>query len=73
MKEKLLQYQQQGYTLKMIYMDKNDQCSERKIKIRNISETSFTAFCLKRGAVRNFQYNSVLSIVPIIKRERMVI
>ncbi|MBM7579987.1 transcriptional regulator [Jeotgalibacillus terrae] len=73
MKDKLLKYQQQGYTLKMIYMDKSGRCSKRRIKIRNIGDTSFNAFCLKRGAVRNFQYDNVLSIVPVIKRESMVV
>ncbi len=73
MREKLLKYQQQGHTVKMIYMNKSGQCSDRRIRIRNLHDTSFTAFCFKRGAVRTFQYDNVLSIVPMIKREKMVI
>ncbi|MDZ5712227.1 transcriptional regulator [Jeotgalibacillus haloalkalitolerans] len=73
MREQLMKYQQQNHTVKMIYMDKSGQCSERKIRIRNLHNTSFTAFCFKRGAVRTFQYDNVLSIVPVIKREKMVI
>ncbi|AJD91521.1 hypothetical protein JMA_22040 [Jeotgalibacillus malaysiensis] len=73
MREQLLKYQQQGYTVKMIYMNKSGQCSERKVRIRNLNDTSFTAFCFKRGEVRTFQYDNVLSIAPVIKREKMVI
>ncbi|WP_227395095.1 transcriptional regulator, partial [Jeotgalibacillus aurantiacus] len=70
---KLFKYRQQGHTVKMIYMDKTGLCSERRIKIRQLGENSFTAFCLKRGAVRTFQYDSILSVVLVIKREKAVI
>ncbi|KIL51713.1 hypothetical protein KP77_12250 [Jeotgalibacillus alimentarius] len=73
MKEKLSLYRQSGLTVKMIYMKNDGVCSERRVLIRKLGETSFTAYCLKRKAVRTFHYDRILSIKPIIKREKLII
>lgn len=73
MKEKLFRYWQQGLTVKMIYMKSDGVCSERSVRIRKLGDTSFTAFCLKRRAVRTFHYDRILSIKPMIKKEKLII
>ncbi|MDZ5712814.1 transcriptional regulator [Jeotgalibacillus haloalkalitolerans] len=73
MKEKLFRYWQQGLTVKIIYMKSDGVCSERRVRIRKLGEASFTAYCLKRRAVRTFHYDRVLSIKPMIKKEKLII
>ncbi|MBM7578014.1 WYL domain-containing protein [Jeotgalibacillus terrae] len=73
MKEKLFLYRQQGLTVKMIYMKNGGVCSERRVLIRKLGETSFTAYCLKRRAVRTFHYDRILSMKPMFKKEKLII
>ena len=73
MKDKLFKSWKHQQLIEMIYMDSKGNISKRRIKIVKIHDKSFVAFCFLRKAKRTFQYENVLSYVPVIKREKEVI
>lgn len=59
--------------LDMIYMDNNGGITKRRIKAFQVTEDSFQAYCYLRGSRRTFKIDNVLALVPITKRESMVV
>ncbi|MEK5071734.1 transcriptional regulator [Sporosarcina sp. FSL K6-1508] len=62
-----------GDLLDMIYVDGKGQISKRRIKVLQIGEVSFRAYCHMRGTNRTFTVDNVLALVPVVRKERMVI
>lgn len=59
--------------LDMMYVDKNGRVSKRRIKVIQVEDQSFKAYCYLRQSKRTFTIDHVLALVPIIKRERDVV
>lgn len=59
--------------LDMIYITKNGVISKRRIKVLQVKGDYFQASCYLRKSKRTFKIESVLALVPVIVRERMVI
>lgn len=57
----------------MIYMKNNGDISKRRVKVLNISNDSFVAYCFLRGKKRTFKIENVLAFVPVTQKEREVI
>ncbi len=58
-----------GQTIEMIYLDKTEKITQRKIEIIGIREGRIRATCLTTGSPRVFLIASVLSWRPVaVKR-----
>ncbi|KAA0965890.1 transcriptional regulator [Sporosarcina sp. ANT_H38] len=73
MRNKLLKSVERNQVLDMIYMAKDDVISKRRIKVLQVGEVSFRAFCYLRGSKRTFTIDNVLALVPIVTKERAII
>ncbi|MEK3935905.1 transcriptional regulator [Sporosarcina sp. FSL W7-1349] len=62
-----------GEVLEMMYLAKDGQISKRRIKVIQVGESSFRAFCYMRGSRRTFTIDNVLALVPLIEKEGVVI
>lgn len=45
----------------LFYMDHNNQVTQRFVRVIDIQEDSFIAFCFYRKQVRRFKYSHILS------------
>lgn len=54
----------------MIYEAKSGVITKRRVKLLNITDETFTAYCFTKQARRSFRIDHVLSIFPVIQRER---
>jgi len=59
--------------LDMMYLSKNGEVSKRRIKVLQVGDVSFRAYCYLRGSRRTFTIDNVLALVPVVNRERNVI
>lgn len=67
---KAFKYQQ---LIDMMYMANDGIISKRRIKILKISGDSFQAYCFLRHKKRTFKIDNVLSVMPVIHKERQII
>ena len=47
--------------------------SKRRIKIFKVSGESFQAYCFLRNEKRTFKLDNVLSLIPVTRKERLII
>ena len=73
MRIKLLKSKTFNQTLDMIYMASDGSITKRRIKVLEVNEESFQAYCFLRRAKRTFRIDNVLALVPVVQRESMVI
>lgn len=73
MRDKLIKSMEYGESLDMMYIAKDGGVSKRRIKVLQVGEGSFRAYCFLRGSKRTFLIDNVLALVPVIQRERAVI
>lgn len=73
MRNQLVKSMERGVLLDMMYMDKNGGVSKRRIQVIQVGEGSFRAYCYLRKSKRTFTIDNVLALVPVIRRESMVI
>ena len=73
MRDHLLKSMRYGKELDMIYLAKDGSVTKRQIKIIQVGEESFRAYCLLRQSRRTFKIDNVLALVPIVQKESMVI
>jgi len=64
---------ERNYILDMMYMAKDGAISKRRIKVMQVGEVSFRAYCYLRKSNRTFKIDNILALVPVTSRERMVI
>ncbi|GGB58293.1 hypothetical protein F3157_20245 [Virgibacillus dakarensis] len=57
-----------GSTLELIYLDSNNQITQRTIKVLRTNNDTVLAFCYTKRQVRTFKRNNILSVGPIRKR-----
>ncbi|ANU14969.1 hypothetical protein B481_2883 [Planococcus halocryophilus Or1] len=68
--QKAFSYQQ---LIDMMYIAKDGSISKRRVKILSITGDSFQAYCFLRHKKRTFKMDNVLSVMPVIHRERHII
>lgn len=73
MRVELVKSIERNYILDMMYMAKGGAISKRRIKVMQVGEFSFRAYCYLRKSNRTFKIDNVLALVPVTSRERMVI
>ena len=59
--------------LDMIYLAKNGQISKRRIRVLQVGDVSFRAYCFLRKSNRTFIIDNVLALVPIKVKGNTVI
>ena len=62
-----------GEVLEVMYLAKDGSISKRKIKVLQVGDNSFRAFCYLRKSKRTFLIDNVLAAVPLVRKERVVI
>lgn len=62
-----------GEILEMMYLTKDGSISKRKIKVLQVGEASFRAYCYLRKSKRTFTIDNVLALVPVYIKESVVI
>ncbi|QTD39547.1 transcriptional regulator [Sporosarcina sp. Te-1] len=68
--EKSVKY---GELLDMMYLAADGSISKRRIKVLQVGDVSFRAFCYLRESKRTFTIDNVLALDPVIAKERRVI
>ena len=67
---KAFKYQQ---LVDMMYMANDGSISKRRVKILKVTGDSFQAYCFLRHKKRTFKIDNVLSLMPVIHKERQII
>lgn len=67
---KAFKYQQ---LVDMMYMANDGSISKRRVKILKVTGDSFQAYCFLRHKKRTFKIDNVLSMMPVIHKERQII
>ncbi|MFC3209646.1 MULTISPECIES: transcriptional regulator [Planomicrobium] len=67
---KAFKYQQ---LVDMMYIANDGGISKRRIKILKVSGETFQAYCFLRKEKRTFKMENVLSAIPVITKERMIV
>ncbi|WP_233191932.1 transcriptional regulator [Sporosarcina sp. P34] len=62
-----------GETLEIMCMAKDGSISKRRVKVLQVRETSFRAYCFLRRSKRTYLTDNVLVAVPVMHKERVVI
>ncbi len=73
MKEQLLKMLERNQLVDMMYFAKNGEITKRRIKVISVSDSTFKAYCFVKHASRTFTIDNVLSMFPVVRREREVI
>lgn len=73
MRTKLINSMKYSEPLDMIYIANNGVISKRRVKVIQIEEGIFRAYCYLRKSTRTFKIDNVLALVPVIQTESMVI
>ena len=62
-----------GEVLEVMYLAKDGSISQRRVKVLQVGESSFRAYCFLRKSKRTFLIDNVLAAVPLMTKERVVI
>ena len=73
MRNQLSKSEVHGELLDMMYMAKDGSISKRRIKVLQVGEVSFCAYCFLRKSKRTFTIDNVLALVPVVYKESLVI
>ena len=73
MRVELMKSMDRNDVLDMMYISKDGAISKRRIKVLQVGEVSFRAYCHLRGSRRTFMIDNVLALVPVIRKEKVVI
>lgn len=73
MRKKLERSVNYGEVLEMMYLAADGTISQRRIKVIQVGEVSFRAYCYLRKTKRTFTIENVLALVPVAHKERMII
>ncbi|MED0676185.1 hypothetical protein ABEV55_02615 [Aneurinibacillus thermoaerophilus] len=58
-----------GRAVEIIYLDRNGQLNQRKIRLLSVKDGKIRAYCFKRRATRYFSVENVLAMRPVIKKK----
>nr|WP_255723654.1 transcriptional regulator [Sporosarcina sp. ACRSL] len=56
-----------------MYMAADGSISGRRIRVIQVGEVSFRAYCYLRKSKRTFTIDNVLALVPVSHKERMIV
>ena len=73
MRIELVKSMEWNHVLDMIYMAKDGAISKRRIKVLQVGDVSFRAYCYLRKSNRTFKIDNILALVPVTSKERIVI
>ena len=73
MRVELIKSMDRNHVLDMMYISKDGAISKRRIKVLQVGEVSFRGYCHLRGSRRTFTIDNVLALVPVIRKEKVVI
>lgn len=73
MRNKLINSMKFGESLDLMYVANSGVISKRRVKVIQIGEDRFQAYCFLRKSKRTFKIENVLALVPVFKYENMVI
>lgn len=73
MRNKLMKSMERSELVDMMYLAKDGTVSKRRIGVLQVGDVSFRAYCHLRKSKRTFTIDNVLALVPIIRKESMVI
>ena len=73
MKSQVLKALQRSQLVDIMYVSKSGEISKRRIKVIKVLDGSFVAFCFTKQSKRTFLIDSVLALVPVMRKEREVI
>ncbi|MET3656527.1 transcriptional regulator [Sporosarcina psychrophila] len=73
MRDQLVKSVEYSEHLDMMYMAADGSISKRRISVLQVGEVSFRAYCYLRQSKRTFTIDNILALVPVHKKERMVI
>lgn len=73
MKENILKSMQRGLIVEVMYMAKNGEVSKRRLKVFKIHGETFQAYCFLRNTKRTFKIDNVLALIPVTRKESVVI
>lgn len=73
MRNELIKSVEWHYSLDMIYTAQDGTISKRRIKVKQVGDVSFRAYCYLRNSNRTFKIDNILALVPITSRERVVV
>ncbi|WP_342505597.1 transcriptional regulator [Sporosarcina sp. FSL K6-2383] len=62
-----------GQLLDMVYMAKDGSISQRRIKVLQVGDVSFRAYCFTRESKRTFTIDNILALVPVVRKESDVV
>ncbi|GKV70302.1 hypothetical protein NCCP2716_28000 [Sporosarcina sp. NCCP-2716] len=62
-----------GELLDMVYIAGDGKISRRRVRVLQVGESSFRAYCYMRDSRRTFLIDNVLALVPVVTHERAVI
>lgn len=71
MRKELIKSMTKRQALDIIYMAQNGETSKRRIKVLQVGESSFRAYCYLRQSNRTFRIDNILALVPVVSRERV--
>lgn len=73
MRKQLVKSVEYNESLDMMYLAADGSISKRRIKVLQVGEASFRAYCFLRKSKRTFTIDNVLALVPVTNKESMVI
>lgn len=69
----LIKSMERNSVLDMMYVAKDGSISKRRIKVIQVDDVSFRAYCYLRKSNRTFEIDNILALVPVTSRERIVV
>ncbi len=73
MKEQLIKAMQHNQLVDLMYISQTGEITKRRVKLIKIVGDRFQAFCFTKHAKRTFITDNVLAVMPILRKERVVI
>ncbi|WP_108585876.1 transcriptional regulator [Paenisporosarcina sp. OV554] len=73
MKKILLKAMRYGQIVEVMYISKSGEVTKRRIKVLQQYGESFQAYCFLRNTKRTFLIDSVLALIPVERKENLVI
>lgn len=73
MKEQLIKAMQHNQLVDLMYISQTGEITKRRVKLIKIVGDRFQAFCFVKHAKRTFITDNVLAVMPVLRKERVVI
>lgn len=73
MKNQLLKAMQRNQLVGMMYIDKNNRITKRRVKVTAVTGNSISAYCFTRNSKRTFKIDNILVVMPVIQKGREVV